>query len=1128
MERALKIFVLFLSLFVVGVSRAEGKDYYQDENGEQITFARRALVQTDCVINELISEVDVLAGSSNLSNIMDENLSNYATISGTAVLGLVEKPVIQVKDRKYYYKQETKAGFCVQAGGENSILALDVLKHMTIAFYKDGEMEGDPVPVEEGQSAGVLDLNLIQIPGEAEGASFFTATSPGDFDEIALFNGGITANVLGDFKIRYAFVGEAKEQLLSKEEVEGLKLEKGWNSLVLKDEENFTDNDPDNYTSQAEVLVDLGATLTLSWNEEYPAGMEVGFKFMDAGLNASIGANSKIVLENDKGQKQEVLLQGSVLGISLGGNSRKVAITAKQSFNKATLEIDGLSVALGARLFYYGFVTEATEVPHHNDLGLTMDALIGQDVTSYTVFASKEVYWSIVSAPTEEELAKLSITQGPSKTATLSGMTEKLQGDYVIKAVSADECGCEGTITLTRGVIDDAIPEKCKTPLSGDNIELSTVIHDDSGSLLSWSNVDRKENIIDDDMNSYAEYTAGLSLAENLQVVGVKRKDGTPFKTDDSDDSDDFKVGFVMESTSSLLDLDLLQFFRIRLFKGGVEVYDEVVDETNVLSLGLAGENQMAKVRYGVTVPKNIEFDEITLWKSGVLSLGLSTVRIYGAFLTSTAVECYDTPLSCGSTTLNADDNGTYINYNETGFEGVANALAFMTDLENIVDDDLETCATISGVQVLSQWKVAIKMGRMMGKSNQFGLVMDERTYLALANVAGGMKVALYKGGVFQQETDEWGLIGVNAIGFGDKRYIFITPKSEYDEVRITGGALVNVETISIYGIVVRDDLNGNGIPDCSEDPSIMNVSVTSDICFGDKLAVVGSGDPGKEYKVSAGQNGEIIEETTVAIDEDGDFLWELTPSKTGENVELSIDEVVETGQTIPYLSFTVHPREATWKGGASGKANDWNEWGNWEGGSPWTCTNVIIPTNGDNNQPIENYPILTKDVQNPCNYIHFEPHAEVVNTPYLTYQKAWVEIALQPDRYYMVSAPLKNIFSGDWFYPRVTMDASTSITVDEAQKAIDAAFNKTTHPYFTALTEEKMPANRVTPTIYQRVWERTVVNKLASGGQGRHAGRLLTTGSPPRMRNRRKPITLPMPCRCGYILSPLPTRMRG
>lgn len=45
-----------------------------------------------------------------------------------------------------------------------------------------------------------------------------------------------------------------------------------------------------------------------------------------------------------------------------------------------------------------------------------------------------------------------------------------------------------------------------------------------------------------------------------------------------------------------------------------------------------------------------------------------------------------------------------------------------------------------------------------------------------------------------------------------------------------------------------------------------------------------------------------------------------------------------------------------------------------------------------------------------------FEPNAEVKNTHHLDYKKAWVDIELSPNRYYMVAAPLKRIYSGDWF----------------------------------------------------------------------------------------------------------------
>lgn len=1065
MRKIKRISIFVVLWFAFGLSQVFAKEYYK---GGASDFPRKALIGTDCVINQFVNVVDVFSGSSNLSNLMDEDLSNYASISGVAFVGAVEDPVIQIKDRKYYYAGGTKAGFCVQAGGgESSILSLDILQHVTIAFYKDGKMVGDPVPVEEGQDAGVLRLGLIQIPGEEEGASFFTATSPGDFDEIALFNGGVTASVVGDFKIRYAYVGNPIEYALTKKNVSDVRLEKGWNSKILKDEEHFTDKDTTNYTSQAKIAVDLGATLTLSWGKEYPAGMEVGFLFEDAGLNIAVGANSRIILENSQGDQQEVLLQGSVLGLNLGGVIRKVSITAEQSFNKATLSINGLEVTFGERKFYYGFVTYPTEVPHHNDLGLTMNTLIGQDVTGYTLTASKPANWSVESLP-DDETGNVSITPGPSEMATVSGMTANVQGDYVFKAVSADGCGCEGIVTLTRGV-KDPIPEECRKPISGNNIGLSTEIHESSGSLLSWSNVSNRENIVDDDMNTYAEYVAGLSLAENLHIVGIKRNDGTIWGGGD----DDLKVGFVMEASSSLLDLNLLQFFRIRLYKNGYNVYEKVVDETDVLSLGLVGKNQMAKVRYSIEVPKTVEFDEITLWKSGVLSLGLSNVRIYGVFMNSVALGCYDSPLSCGSVVLNAEETGTYFNYDKTGFEGLVQAGAFMKDLENVIDNDpqMETCATIGGVNVGVKWTVAINLGRVMGKANQFGLVMDEKTYLAVADVIGAMNVALYRNGKKIQEQGEWGLIGVSAIGYGDKRYIFMNPVAEYDEVRITNGGLVNLNVVSIYGIVVRDDQNGNGIPDCSEDPNIMNVSVTSDICEGDVLTVIGSDVAGKKYLVSSNDilGNTVIPETEVSVDDDGDFLWKFKPEKIGKDYKLTIKEVENTGLIIPQLVFTVHPKQTTWKN--KNTSTDWNAWDNWSAGSPWTCTDVIIPTDASV------YPVLESGVLNGCHYIHFEPNTEVVNTHYLTYTKAWVEMALNPNRYYMVSVPLKSVYSGDWFLPKVELTSDKTVT----QENINSSF---TVPYFTDLNETTLPANRVQPTVFQRVWEKTVLNRLPDTGQ--------------------------------------------
>ena len=107
---------------------------------------------------------------------------------------------------------------------------------------------------------------------------------------------------------------------------------------------------------------------------------------------------------------------------------------------------------------------------------------------------------------------------------------------------------------------------------------------------------------------------------------------------------------------------------------------------------------------------------------------------------------------------------------------------------------------------------------------------------------------------------------------------------------------------------------------------------------------------------------------------------------------------------------------------------------------------------------------MLVQGDANYCNNLHFAPNAELVNTHYLTYSQAWVAIALQSGRYYMLSAPLKATFTGDMFIP--------------------AAMNGTqSNDFFVTLNETTSPENRFIPRIYQRLWSHDAPGQKISGG---------------------------------------------
>ncbi len=117
---------------------------------------------------------------------------------------------------------------------------------------------------------------------------------------------------------------------------------------------------------------------------------------------------------------------------------------------------------------------------------------------------------------------------------------------------------------------------------------------------------------------------------------------------------------------------------------------------------------------------------------------------------------------------------------------------------------------------------------------------------------------------------------------------------------------------------------------------------------------------------------------------------------------------------------------------------SDWNNSANWkkpDGTSdvttvPRNCTNVFIPSD------MSYYPNLNMENTSresysdaACQNIHFASGAEVAYTDSLYYSRAYVDLTLQRNNWHMLSAPLQNMYSGDyWLAPwNVTSANSTA-----------------------------------------------------------------------------------------------------
>ncbi len=101
----------------------------------------------------------------------------------------------------------------------------------------------------------------------------------------------------------------------------------------------------------------------------------------------------------------------------------------------------------------------------------------------------------------------------------------------------------------------------------------------------------------------------------------------------------------------------------------------------------------------------------------------------------------------------------------------------------------------------------------------------------------------------------------------------------------------------------------------------------------------------------------------------------------------------------------------------------------------------------------------------NLCDQIFFKAQAELLNQPYLIYNKAFVEKEVESNKWNLVSTPMKNIYAGDFFVPQTTGR-------EESKTA------------FSAMNFDETSDNRVAAPVYQRNWDSNETQIVDGGTQ--------------------------------------------
>lgn len=836
------------------------KTVYQDTDPSAPNYLknRRALVGPGCTVNSVGAGVDVLSGLKDLQNLCNDNLDDYASFPGLVDATVVASPVVSIKDNKHYYAKGTEAGFTICTNSDAGILKVDVSTLYGIRFFKDGEAVSDVVAVKTGQNITGLGLSLLTIPGSNLVTKSFVAEAPADFDEVQLYRMGVEANVGALLNIKYAFVGKAREYTITNNTENGIaKYAKDYNrgKITLSANDKLVDEDLTNHVpaavSEIPIAVDVEA-IPSDGQEVFPAGTEIGFKYNVADLaSLGVGKNTKITLyskdkeglvinNNKETEHFTVSVDVLSLGVISGKKEAEVVIKSTKPFSKAELFFGGLDVKLGVTDVYYAFVRMAPDLAtHHCPIEATASHNVCGCENEYqlTHNASVPVKWSLVSQPAD---SNISLNEQTGKVTNIY-----VPGDYTFMATAAD--GCTETTTIHYAPYYNPAEHGVTLLVNNKNEADKYILSDNKGGSLIqiFGDTQNANAILTSDLTDFAYTNPGVEIATNMGIVGVKSVDGSNLAKNVATDHA-MKVGFVVSSKATGLTADALKLYNIQLLKKGNKVYGDATTHWNGISAGLIGSEKTEKGRLSIDVPAGTDFDEIVLYSSGLLGVDLDKLNVYYAYVSDETMENAANNALYGAEIVSVDNTDASIDLANTKIVSVATIGSGLTNISNLIDNDMNTYMTFPLGVDLNGAAVMVNVGKIVNQQQNAGKATEEeqskqgqKIVLATNQLTLGLgvdlikvlKVTTFLDDVKQEELTDWKVLGADVIGTGGKGYVSLVTTMPFNKMKIEQiNPVKAANTLQIGGIAITSDINEDGTStDCPEEFLVLDEDETLD-----------------------------------------------------------------------------------------------------------------------------------------------------------------------------------------------------------------------------------------------------------------------------------------------------------
>lgn len=834
------------------------KTVYQDTDPSATNYLknRRALVGPGCTVNSVGAGVSVASGLKDLQNLCNDNLDDYASFPGLVDATVAASPVVSIKDNKHYYAKGTEAGFTICTNSNAGILKVDVSTLYGIRFFKDGKAVSDVQAVKTGQNITGLGLSLLTIPGNSMVTKSFVAEAPEDFDEVQLYRLGVKANVGEVLNIKYAFVGKARQYTITNNKDNGIAKyaqEQGRGAFTLEakangptdkigiSRKNLIDEDLKNSFTVSAVLK-IGSSLPVTvvaipsdGKEAFPAGTEVGFKYNSSTvLNLGVGNGATITLyDKDNKKIKEYPIEATVLGLNVIKASKdgELVLKAPQGFSAVKLQFPGvLELNLGKDDVNYAFVRMAPDLAtHHCPIEATASHNVCGCENEYQLQHSDKVSnitWSIVSQPAD---SNISLDAQTGKVTNIYA-----PGDYTFKATAAD--GCTETTTIHYAPYYNSAEHGVTLLVNNKNeADKYTLSDKKGGSLIQiFGGTENAAAILTSDLTDFVSTKPGVAIATNMGIIGVKSVDGSNLAKNVATDHK-MKVGFVVSSTATGLSAKALELYNIQLLKNGNKVYGDATTHWNGISAGLIGSEKTEKGRLSIDVPAGTDFDEIVLYSSGVLSANLDKLNVYYAYVSDETMENTANNALYGAEVVSVDNTDASIDLANTKIVSVATIGSGLTNMSNLIDNDMNTYMTFPLGVDLNGAAVMVNVGKIVNQQQNAGKATEEeqskqgqKIVLATNQLTLGLgvdlikvlKVTTYLDDKQQEELTDWKVLGADVIGTGGKGYVSLVTTMPFNKLKIEQiNPVKAANTLQIGGIALTSNINEDGTStDCPEE----------------------------------------------------------------------------------------------------------------------------------------------------------------------------------------------------------------------------------------------------------------------------------------------------------------------